>query len=66
LTAHQEGVTLRIETPDPKTAAQLIRDAVKMGEIGLSRHAREQMKARSFDLNDLLLVLSNGEISDTP
>lgn len=55
---------MTIEALEPKVATQLIRDVVKFGEIDLSTHARKQMNARGLDLNDLLLVLSNGKVTD--
>jgi hypothetical protein len=57
---------LRNEALDPTSATQFIRDTVKFGEVDLSPHAIKQMKSRNFDLNDLLLVLSNGEVTEAP
>ena len=66
LTQHHEEVTLRTEALDQGAVSLFIRNAVKTGEVDLSTHARTQMNARNFDLNDLLLVLSNGEVAGPP
>lgn len=66
LTGGQGEVSLTNEALDSKAATQFVRDAVKFGEIDLSAHARKKMNARSFDLNDLLLVLSNGKVTAGP
>ncbi len=54
------------EPLDPTDATQFIRDTIRFGEVDLTPHAIKQMKARDFDLNDLLLVLSNGEVTEAP
>lgn len=57
---------MTVEALDPQTATQFIRDAVKFGEIDVSSHALHRMDGRDLDFNDLLLLLSNGKVTETP
>lgn len=56
---------LKSEPLDPGSATDLIRGIQRDG-IGLSKHARIRMKERGFTLSELLLVLSNGTVTEPP
>jgi len=51
----------------PDKATKLIRDIVRYGTVELTRHCRkESMPERGISFQDLLAVLQNGEVKETP
>ena len=51
---------------DPADVLAKIREIVRNGTIKLTSHCRARMLERSIDFQDLLLILSNGEIKEPP
>lgn len=47
-------------------ALQVLRHAIRAHEVGLTKHVRERMRERQFDMNDVLLVAERGAIRRPP
>ncbi len=54
------------KTPSSKEAEAIIRKLVTVGKISLSNHCKERMKERNITIQQVMICLSKGRVTENP